>query len=153
MNSTNSRRLSSSGLDTNALGGELDVILCNRQGTRLNVYSQGFPKSSSKTSFIYYTLTLTFSQSLYSPTPKSVVPVYVVEMNSTTRTYPKSGQSLQSTMYYDYDISLSGSFHPSQLLTTQLMGKDTFLTILPHSTNGNFGGTLLSMSLYDRVLV
>jgi hypothetical protein len=54
-------------------------------------------------------------------------------------------------MYYDFDLSLSGTFHPSRLLTTQLMGKDTFLKLLPKTSNGIFEGTLLSMSLYDKV--
>lgn len=54
-------------------------------------------------------------------------------------------------MYYDYDISLSGTFHPSRLLTTQSMGKDSFLKLLPKTFNENFEGTLLSFSLYDKV--
>jgi hypothetical protein len=76
-------------------------------------------------------------------------------MNSTTRIYPLTPDSaLPSSTYYDFDMSLSGNYHPSRLLTTQFMGKDTFLTLLPKaSPNGKFTGTLLSMSLYDRVVI
>jgi hypothetical protein len=141
-------------LDPNSAGGGLDVTPCNQQGTPLHVYGQGIPKPQPSSQFVYYTVSMTFIQSTYSPTPQINIPSYYVGLNSTTRIYPQTAGSLPSSSYYDFDLSSSGNYHPSWLLNTQAMGKDTFLTLLPKASSGaKFAGTLLSMSLYDRVMI
>jgi hypothetical protein len=118
---------------------------CNQQGTPIHVYSQGAPKAQPSSQYLYYTVAISFTQSL---------PLSLVQMNSTTRIYPLNEGFTPSSSYYDFDMSLSGNYHPSRLLNTQSMGKDTFLTLLPKaSPTGRFAGTLLSMSLYDRVII
>jgi hypothetical protein len=149
--------LSAAGLDPDSGGGGLDVMPCNQQGTPLHAYGQGVPKTEPTSQFLYYTVEMKFSQTLYYSSPKLTIPMYQFNLNSTTRNYPMTGVGPITSSYSDFDISSSGNYHPSRLLTTQMMGKDTFLTLLPtpstSSSDRKFVGTLLSMSLYDRVVI
>ena len=139
--------------------GSLEVTVCNQQGAKLPLYSQSFPFSSSTHTFYYLTLSITFSQSSYSITPKSKpVPLYIVELNSTSRLYPNltsSSSSLQSNIYYDYDVALSGTFHPSYLLNNNNNnGNDIYLSLFQQNGNNEeiFDGTIYHVAMYDRVM-